>query len=41
MLALVVVSVFPDALRAQGRDAILGALLGAAFMLAFSAVLGV
>jgi ZIP family zinc transporter len=41
MLALVVVSVFPDALRAQRRDAILGALLGAAFMLAFSAVLGV
>jgi zinc transporter, ZIP family len=41
MLALVVVSVFPDALREQRRDAILGAVLGGAFMLAFSAVLGV
>lgn len=41
MLALVVVSVFPDALRAQRRDAILGAALGGAFMVAFSAVLGV
>jgi len=41
MLALVVVSVFPDALRARRRDAILGAALGGAFMLAFSAVLGV
>jgi len=41
MLALVVVSVFPDALRERRRDAILGAALGGGFMLAFSAVLGV
>jgi zinc transporter, ZIP family len=41
MLALVVVSVFPDALRERRRDATLGAVLGGAFMLAFSAVLGV
>ena len=41
MLALVVVSVFPDALREQPRDAFIGAAVGGAFMLAFSAVLGV
>jgi ZIP family zinc transporter len=41
MLALVVVSVFPDALRERTRDAFIGLALGGAFMLAFSAVLGV
>jgi ZIP family zinc transporter len=41
MLALVVVEVFPDALRERARDAFIGAALGGAFMLAFSAVLGV
>jgi len=41
MLALVVVSVFPDALRERVADAFIGAALGGAFMLAFSAVLGV
>ncbi len=41
MLALVVVSVFPDAIRERARDAFIGAALGAVFMLAFSAVLGV
>ncbi len=41
MLALVVVSVLPDALRERPRDAVIGTALGALFMLAFSAVLGV
>ena len=41
MLALVVVSVFPDAVRERARDAYIGLALGGAFMLAFSAVLGV
>ena len=41
MLALVVVSVFPDAVRERTRDAFVGLALGGAFMLAFSAVLGV
>jgi ZIP family zinc transporter len=41
MLALVVISVFPDALRERPRDAFIGLALGGAFMLAFSAVLGV
>lgn len=41
MLALVVVSVFPDAVRERTRDAFIGLALGGAFMLAFSAVLGV
>jgi len=41
MLALVVVSVFPDAVRDRPRDAFIGTALGAAFMLAFSALLGV
>ncbi|MFN8112226.1 MAG: ZIP family metal transporter [Solirubrobacterales bacterium] len=41
MLALVVVSVFPDAVRERTRDAIIGLALGGAFMLAFSFVLGV
>jgi ZIP family zinc transporter len=41
MLALVVVSVFPDAWREGRRDAVAGGLAGGAFMLALSAVLGV
>jgi ZIP family zinc transporter len=41
MLALVVISVFPDAWRERRRDAVAGALAGGAFMLALSAVLGV
>ncbi len=41
MLALVVVSVFPDAVRERTRDAFVGLALGGAFMLAFSALLGV
>ena len=41
MLALVVVSVFPDAVRERTRDAFAGLALGGAFMLAFSALLGV
>ncbi|MEZ5155219.1 MAG: ZIP family metal transporter [Solirubrobacterales bacterium] len=41
MLALVVVSVAPDALRERPRDAVVGAALGGAFMLAVSIVLGV
>jgi ZIP family zinc transporter len=41
MLALVIVSVFPDAWRERRRDAAAGAIAGGAFMLALSAVLGV
>ena len=41
MLALVVISVFPDAIRAHVRDAFIGLALGGGFMLAFSAALGV
>lgn len=41
MLALVAIEVFPEALRERVPDAIIGAALGGAFMLAFSAVLGV
>jgi ZIP family zinc transporter len=41
MLALVVISVFPDAIRAHVRDALIGVALGGGFMLAFSAALGV
>ena len=41
MLALVVVSVFPDAVRERTRDAFVGLALGGAFMLAFSVLLGV
>ena len=41
MLALVIVSVFPDAWRERRRDAVAGGLAGGAFMLALSAVLGV
>jgi ZIP family zinc transporter len=41
MLALVIVSVFPDAVRERTRDAFIGLALGGAFMLAFSAILGV
>jgi len=41
MLALVVVSVFPDAWREDRRDAIAGGVAGGAFMLALSALLGV
>ena len=41
MLALVAISVLPDAVRANSRDALVGAGIGAAAMLALSAVLGV
>ncbi|HET6831293.1 MAG TPA: ZIP family metal transporter [Solirubrobacterales bacterium] len=41
MLALVVVSVFPDAWRERRRDALAGAAAGGALMVALSAVLGV
>jgi zinc transporter, ZIP family len=41
MLALVVIELFPDALRGGTRGAVLGAIVGAAGMLGLSAALGV